>query len=243
MVQIRARRQFLDGTRLNPDTASLALTPALVVEDDVRARLRLAQVLRTLGVVDEPAFAADIAEAQRQLQARRFALALIDIELPDGSGIELIRTWQGRADAPVAVIVSTFATQDLILAALQAGAVGYLLKERDDDELAAALRSIQGGGAPIDPFVARHILRFVAQAPVPSSAADKSNAALTEPLTRREEEILQLVAQGLTSRGIAEKLSRSATTVESHVRNIFAKLQVSTRMQAVRQARSLGLLQ
>jgi DNA-binding NarL/FixJ family response regulator len=217
------------------------LTPALVVEDDARARLRLARVLRALGVVDEPAFAANIAEARQQLQARRFALALIDIELPDGSGIELIRAWQGREGAPAAVIVSTFATQDLIVAALQAGAVGYLLKERDDDELVAALRSIQYGGAPIDPFVARHILRLVAPASV--TTVDRFETALAEALTRREEEILQLVAQGLTSREIAERLSRSVSTVESHVKNIFAKLQVSTRAQAVHQARTRGLLQ
>lgn len=236
----RDRRQFFDGLSLNSDTTSLALAPALVVDDDAPARLRLARMLRALGADElELAFAADLAEAERRLRERRFALALIDIELPDGSGIDLIRAWHGREGAPVAVIVSTFATQDLILAALQAGAVGYLLKERDDDELAAALRSIRGGGAPIDPFVAKHILRLVAQPPAPAPGKAE---ALAEPLTPREEEILQHVARGLTSREIAAELSRSTSTVESHVKNIFVKLQVSTRMQAVHQARILGLL-
>ncbi|MBN8884640.1 MAG: response regulator transcription factor [Rudaea sp.] len=240
----RGPRQFFDGIPLNLATIPLALTPALVVDDDTNARRRLAHVLRTLGADDaELAFAADAAEADRRMQERRFALALIDIELPDVSGIELIRTWHGREDAPAAVIVSTFGTQDLILSALQAGAIGYLLKERDDDELAAALHSIRGGGAPIDPFVARHILRLVAQTHGSTSAsAASATDALAEPLTRREEEILQFVAQGLTSREIAGQLSRSTSTVESHVKNIFAKLQVSTRTQAVHQARTLGLL-
>ena len=232
------------GVPLNHDATSIVLSPALVIDDDEPARLRLAQVLRTLGVADRAvAFAGDMAQAAQRLNEGRFALALVDIELPDGSGIDFIRGLRARAPQTAALVVSTFATQDLILAALQAGAIGYLLKERSDEELAAAVRSIQLGGAPIDPFVARHILKLVAQAaaltePVPDADAEP----LAEPLTPREEEVLHLVAQGLISREIAERLSRSTLTVEGHIKSIFRKLQVNTRTKAVHQARTLGLL-
>lgn len=229
----------------NDPTAPLALGPALIVEDDPRAQQRLADVLATLGVAhDAIRRADDLAQAEQHLAVQQFALVLVDIELPDGNGIDLIGRLRERDTHATAIVVSTFATQDLILAALRAGAVGYLLKERDDEELAAALRSIQRGGAPIDPFVARHILRLVANAPAPTEAAPQSRNEqdLAEPLTRREEEILHFVAQGLISREIAEKLSRSTLTVEGHIKSIFRKLQVHTRTKAIHQARALGLL-
>jgi DNA-binding NarL/FixJ family response regulator len=227
----------------NDEASPLALPPALVVEDDARARDRLVRLLAALGVADDALeFAADLADARARFAARRFASALVDLELPDGSGIDFIRWMRPREAGVTVVVVSTFATQDLILAALHAGAVGYLLKERDDAELLAALRSVQRGGAPIDPFVARHILRcFGPVAPPANDARDAADDA-ADRLTRREEEILHLVAQGLISREIAQRLSRSTLTIEGHIKSIFRKLQVNTRTQAIYQARALGLL-
>lgn len=241
-----ARRRVPDIMRPSNDDASpLALHPALVVEDDPRMQERLTRVL---AAVDVPAAAVALAGAIAQAQARfapgHFALALIDLELPDGSGIDLIRELHWRDAGMALVVVSTFATQDLILAALQAGATGYLLKERDDAELVAALRSLQRGGAPIDPFVAKHILRVLGlvTAPAVATAPVAAEEDSADRLTRREEEILHLVAQGLISREIAQRLSRSTLTIEGHIKNIFRKLQVSTRTQAIYQARALGLL-
>lgn len=228
-----------------------ALAPVLIVDDDANVRVRLAHILGRLGVgIDAIRHAADIAAAKRELETRPFALVLIDIGLPDGSGIALIE-WMHRCEpaiAATAVVISSFATQDLIVQALHAGATGYLLKEREDAEIIASLRSIERGGAPIDPFVAKHILRLVASAPAAAkpeaneTASAKAGANPFAPLTRREEEILQLVAQGLISREIAEQLSRSTLTIEGHIKSIFRKLHVNTRTQAIYQARSLGLL-
>ena len=227
----------------NDEASPLALPPVLVVEDDARARDRLIRLLAALDVAaDALECAADLAEARARFAARRFASALVDLELPDGSGIDFIRGMRPREAGVTVVVVSTFATQDLILAALHAGAVGYLLKERDDTELLAALRSVQHGGAPIDPFVARYILRcFGPVAPLANDARDATDDA-ADRLTRREEEILHLVAQGLISREIAQRLSRSTLTIEGHIKSIFRKLQVNTRTQAIYQARALGLL-
>jgi len=226
--------------------ADLELSPALVIEDHDAVRMRLGQILRALGVpTDQVRFAADIAGAKRALEKERFSLALVDVGLPDGSGIDLIGWLHERESETLAVVISTFGTQDLIIQALHAGATGYLLKEREDFEIATALRSIQQGGAPIDPFVAKHILRLVGTpaAPPPSAAtADEPPQNLAEPLTRREEEILTLVAEGLVTREIAERLSRSPLTVDGHVKSILRKLQVSTRTKAINQARAMGLL-
>ena len=228
----------------NP-VAALELSPVLIVEDHVAVQRRLAHILGALGVPAERiGYAADIAGAKQAMRESRFASALVDVGLPDGSGIDLIPYLHERAPDTLAVVISSFGTQDLILRALHSGAVGYLLKEREDVEIAAALRSIQHGGAPIDPFVAKHILRLVAApaASPPSSVAADAPGEMAGQLTRREEEILTLVAQGLVTREIAERLSRSPLTIDGHVKSILRKLQVNTRTKAINQARALGWL-
>ncbi len=219
------------------------MTPVMIVEDDLPTQARLANVLATLAVAAcDIHFARNIADAEAQIRAHAFNLALIDIGLPDGNGIHLIAPLRARNLQVTAVVVSAWGTEDLIVAALHAGAVGYLLKEREDVELAASLRSIQSGGAPIDPFVAKHILRLLTQ-PAVAAPRDAAPVNLTEPLTPRELEILGLVTQGLISREIAEKLARSRLTVECHIKNIYRKMHVTTRTEAVFRARSLGLVQ
>lgn len=251
VVLVAGTLQFVGNRRLaksmsgNEIRSSIALGPALIVDDELAVRERLAALLASTGVeIDAIALAQSIAEAKTILQAQPIALTLVDIGLPDGNGLELIE-WLRQAVAGCnAVVITTFGTQDLIVQALRAGAVGYLLKERDDAEILASLQSIGRGGAVIDPFVAKHILHLIATVPLlPAVQSATTGEVLAEPLTRREDEILHWVAQGLISREIAEKLSRSTATVEDHVKNILRKLRVNTRTQAIYQARSLGLLQ
>jgi DNA-binding NarL/FixJ family response regulator len=217
----------------------IKLSPALVVEDDIATAERMIKILCSLGVARAAvSHAASIAEAQRIAASHEFSVALVDVGLPDGSGVDLVAALRASQPQLAAVVVSAWGTEALIVAALRAGAIGYLLKERDDVEIVAALRSIEQGGAPIDPFVAKHILRLVP----PIDAAAAQTVELAEPLTTRESEILALVAQGLISREIAEKLARSKLTIECHIKNIYRKMHVSTRTEAVFRARSLGLL-
>ena len=124
-----------------------------------------------------------------------------------------------------------------------ASAIGYLLKERDDIELGIALRSIEQGGAPIDPSIARHILAWLAtHQPLPAEVAVQTSGKAPAALTRRERKILELVSQGLSNRDMAESLSISRLTVECHTKNIYRKLAVTSRTEAVYQARKHGLL-
>lgn len=138
-----------------------------------------------------------------------------------------------------AVVVSSWAAEDTILAALRNGAIGYLLKNAEDIELAMHLRSLQRGGAPIDPVIARHILQLMPKlsAPTTPPAADAPH------LTEREYEILASVERGLSNREIAEATGLSRLTIETHTRNIYRKLEVRSRTEAVHAARERGLLQ
>ncbi len=221
-----------------PDDATLP-APVLVVEDEPLLQQRLRGVLLGLGyAADALVFAATLAEARALLAVQPVALALVDLQLPDGNGRELIA--QLRADDPGLgiLVVSAWSSEDAILGALRAGATGYVLKERDDFEVMLSIRSVLRGGAPIDPFIARRILELL---PLPAPAP-VCTAPPAEALTEREVQILRLVGDGLSNREIAEQLFLSRYTVESHVKRIYRKLAVSSRMNAVTVARARGVI-
>jgi DNA-binding NarL/FixJ family response regulator len=228
------------------EVLTVSLSPALVLEDDPVMQRRLCRVLAAAGcALEHVAMADSVAEARRLLAGRSFGVALVDIGLPDGSGIELVGELQARHPPVPAVVISAFRADHIILAALRAGAIGYLLKERDDIELELALRSIAQGGAPIDPAIARGILALLTRpqpaAPGKGVTAEKTTQ-LEVALSRRENNILELVAQGLSNREMAEALSISRLTVECHTKNIYRKLAVNSRTEAVYTARTRGLL-
>lgn len=215
------------------------LDPALIVEDDATTQRRLARLLAGLGdgSVRDIASAGSIAEAKARIAAQVPRLALVDIGLPDGSGIELIGWLHNHHPQVSTVVISAWGDEETVLAALQAGAIGYLLKEREDVELQLALQSIRRGGAPIDPFVARRILTLLPAAP-PTVAAGDDEPMLSE----RETEILKLVARGYSNREIAELTSLSRFTIEGYTKTIYRKLAVGSRTAAVFEAKSRGLL-
>ncbi|ACR32162.1 response regulator transcription factor [Burkholderia glumae] len=225
--------------------------PLLIVDDEPMMQRRLTTILTSLGYADDALLFADsLAQARATRATQPCAIALVDIGLPDGSGIELIREWHEADPALPIVVISTWSTGPTIVGALQAGATGYLLKERDDLEIALSIRSVLRGGAPIDPFVARYILDSV-NAPPPATAPAAPASTVTLPsrdgappvrLSRREIEILGIVSKGLTNREISELLSLSRLTVECHIKNIYKKLAVRSRTQAVFEARAHGLL-
>ncbi|PQZ70446.1 DNA-binding response regulator [Achromobacter sp. MYb9] len=212
--------------------------PVLLVEDEPLVCRRLEGLLLQLGYQpDALVYAGSLVEARACLANQPVALALVDLGLPDGSGIDLIAEMHAADPGLAILVISAWCTEDAILAALRAGATGYVLKERDDIEVALSLRSVLRGGAPIDPFVARRIIEELRPRP-----AEQPGTPSGEILSPRESQILRLVAEGLANREIAEQLFLSRYTVECHIKHIYRKLAVSSRTRAVHTARARGLL-
>lgn len=221
----------------------ITLDAVLVIEDDPVVRRRISRLVA--GIAEPDARIVDVdclASARSSLREHPFALALVDVQLPDGSGIDLIAWMQQHAPGTQAVIVSAWAEEEIILAGVRAGAVGYLLKERDDAEILMSLKSLREGGAPIDPMIARRILALLPAAMAAPAASTIREARQEASLSDREREILGLVAQGFSNREMADLLSLSRLTIECHTKNIYRKLAVGSRTAAVFEARAMGLL-
>ena len=213
--------------------------PVLLVEDEPLVCRRLEGLLLQLGYQrDALVYAGSLAEARACLANQPVALALVDLGLPDGSGIDLIAEMRSADPAVGILVISAWSTEDAILAALRAGATGYVLKERDDLEVSLSIRSVLRGGAPIDPFIARRVIAELQGA----APATPESSGTESTLSARESQILRLVADGLTNREIAEQLHLSRYTVECHIKHIYRKLAVSSRTRAVNTARVRGLL-
>ncbi|MHA6195112.1 response regulator transcription factor [Pseudomonas wadenswilerensis] len=222
-----------------PPDESLLPAPVLVVEDDLLMRQRLSRVLGDIGYAEGAvSFAVNLAEARAHVRQQPVAMVLVDLGLPDGNGIELIRELRAQDPSVWILVISAWSTEEAILGALRAGATGYLLKERDDLEVSLSIRSVLRGGAPIDPFIARRILTLLPTEPLHKVAGSSDS----EALSARESEILQWVSRGLSNREIADQLTISRYTVECHIKRIYRKLAVSSRTRAVNEARQRGLL-
>lgn len=174
--------------------------------------------------------------AEASSQGVDFDAALVDLGLPDGDGVDVVREIAERAPHVPVVVLTVHRANTRILAAFQAGACGYLLKEQLGERLLPALREALEGGCPMSPSVARHVLTLVRSLPEPVRV--RSAPSLTE----RELSVLRVFSQGGTYSEAAETLGVSLNTLRTHVRSIYSKLVVETRTEAVLHALQLGLL-
>ena len=216
--------------------------PVIIIEDEPLIQIRLRNILVALGYpIDQIILASTIQQAKIKCAQYLPNLALVDLGLPDGNGIELIEYFkQNNLDISI-LIISAWSTQDTIITALKAGATGYVLKERDDLEISLAIRSLLRGGAPIDPFIARQILeQMTCHTQIKTQTIE--NKIQNDLLSIREHEILALVAKGMSNREIADFLNLSRYTIECHIKYIYKKLAVSSRIKAINTARSIGVL-
>lgn len=220
--------------------------PVIVVEDEPLIQKRLNDILLAIGYQTENLyFAQDLSQANKLLEKYSASFALVDLGLPDGNGIEFIETLKKYDPTITVLVISAWSTEDAILNALSAGATGYVLKERDDLEVSLSIRSVLRGGAPIDPFIAQKILKQLQLNEKYSSNKITTEQRTNENetvLSKREMGILELVSQGLSNKEIADQLSLSRYTVESHIKHIYRKLAVCNRTKAIDTARHLGLL-
>lgn len=214
-----------------------------VVEDDARSRETLVAMVAAASDLSVALVASNRTEALALLPLHEVDVLLVDLGLPDGSGLDVIRA--ARAQWPAcSVLVSTiFGDEAHVLRSIEAGAMGYLLKDTAAPELVAEIRSIHAGGSPISPMVARTILaRAAANLAPPPAVAPAAPQAPTPALSARELQVLRHVSKGFTSEETARAMGVSASTVLTFVRRIYAKLEVNTRAEAIHEAHRQGLL-
>ena len=206
----------------------------LIADDHPLVRRGLRAVLGAVPEFEVVGEASTGREAIAQTSALQPDVILMDLQMPDLSGIDATR--QIVADQPEArvLVVTLFQDDDSVFLALRAGARGYVLKDAEEEELVTAIRAVAGGAAMFSPAIATRLLTLFA---TPRPAAPEIFPSLTE----REREILELIARGLPNPRIAQQLGISPKTVGNHVSVIFAKLQVADRAEAIVRAREAGL--
>lgn len=183
-------------------------------------------------VVDE---AGNGEEAVSKAEKHRPDVILMDLQMPGLTGVEATRRILRAHPQTGVIIITMFEDTDSVLAALRAGARGYILKDADEEELLRSIRAVASGEALFGPAVAQRLLRYI------SEVAPSAPRTAFPELTDREREVLALIAEGLTNQDIADRMSLSLKTARNHVSNILAKLQVADRTEAVARARAAGL--
>lgn len=217
----------------------------LIVDDDPAVREPFAAAVEASGDMQVIGQAATLAEGRHLLLNARPDVMLVDLGLPDGHGSELIKEAQRALPDCEAMVVTVFGDEAHVLAAIEAGATGYLLKDATPAEIVDQLRVLKAGGSPINAVIARQMLRRSAawaQAERSSQEPADGSADDTGLLSPREREVLQLCAKGYSYEEIAPLLNVSRHTVTSFVKRIYRKLQVHSRTEAVYEARRMGLL-
>ena len=215
-------------------------TSVLIVEDEPEFLRRFSEAvladreLRLLGAVSTGAAGRALLDAQPP------DVMLVDLGLPDMDGVDLIRHAARHHPGCDALVVTMFADEHHVMASLEAGATGYLLKDASVERIAAAIHELRAGGSPISPGIARRVLQRFRVAPVAPVPAPP--AAPASPLSERETEILRLVAKGFSFDTVGEVLGISPHTVVTHVKKIYRKLAVHSRGEAVYEASQMGLL-
>jgi DNA-binding NarL/FixJ family response regulator len=211
------------------------MNAGLVVEDIPATRNWLAEALTQAF----PGIAVQSAATQKAalaiIESQLFDVALVDLDLPDGSGIAAIAALRRRSPGAMVVVTTIFDDDAHVFPAMQAGAQGYLLKEQPREQFIAGLQGILRGDPPLSPAIARRMIAHFNSAMLPG--ADPGVV-----LTARETEVLRLVAKGFTLQEIAGHLGLSRHTVVDHVKSLYRKLNVSSRAEAALEATRRGLV-
>ena len=217
-----------------PEADAQAPLRVLVVDDHPIWRDGVTRDLEAAGLT-VCGTAGDVAQAVRIAKATRPDVVLLDLNLPDGSGVEVARALAAVDPVPRVLVLSASGERQDVLDALTAGATGYLVKSASSAELIDAVRRVAAGDAVFTPGLAGLVLGEYRR--LSTSDADDASPRLTD----RETEILRLIAKGLTYPQIAERLVLSVRTVQNHVQNTLTKLQLHNKAQLVRYALERGL--
>jgi len=208
----------------------------LLVEDDPTFFAAFTRAIGNAPDLRLVGAASTLAEGKALLEKISPDVLLVDLGLPDGSGIDLIRLARERHPDCDAMVATVFGDEAHVIQSIEAGATGYLLKDSADEDIAEQIRHLHAGGSPISPVIARRLLtRFRPEVPSPGGAARVD-------LSARELEVLGLITKGFTFEEIARLIAVSPHTVGTYVKRIYGKLQVGSKTEAVYEARKLGLV-
>jgi DNA-binding NarL/FixJ family response regulator len=196
-----------------------------LVEDHRATRDAFVKLLRHAADIVCVGAYGNAAEAEKEIPGHKPDVVLMDINLPDGSGIDLVTRLKPLHPEMEFVMLTTYDDTDLIFNALRAGASGYLLKRAGAAQLIAAIHDVRSGGSPMTTQIARRVITHFHRIPEPENEV--------ETLSKREREILDLLAEGLPYKLIADRLEISPNTVRNHLRRIYGKLHVQSRTEAV----------
>ena len=217
-----------------------------LVEDDITFQNSFAAALAETGDIELAGMAHNVAQARALLDGDPLDVLVVDLGLPDGSGIDVIRAAHAAWPACGIMVSTTFADEKHVIASIEAGAAGYLLKDSSAKKIADEIRALHAGGSPISPRIARQILlRFRPPNPEPQpqpQPPEEIAAALPSPLSPREREALELITKGFSYDEIADLMQVSRNTVMTFVRRIYQKLEVHSKAEAIYEARNHGIL-
>lgn len=218
----------------------------IIVEDEPEFRRRFAQIIENEPSMRLAGVAANRREAQAIIDKEEFDVLLIDLGLPDGNGIELIRQVSQKKPEADIMVVTVFGDEQHVVSSIEAGATGYILKDSTPADVISCIRLLRAGGSPVSPVVARSVLRAIRNRMGTSgstaSPTTRTSQPENNPLSARETEILQLLAKGMSFNEIGEILGISPHTVTAHIKKIYRKLAVHSRGEAVYEATQMGLL-
>lgn len=207
----------------------------VMVEDDASFRESVRNAIAAVSDMTVAGMAASLAEGRTLLKGAPADVLVVDLGLPDGSGIALIREARQRWPQCEVIVATLFGDEDKVLSAIEAGASGYLLKDALPLSLVDEIRNVCAGGSPVSPMIARQLLRRLRTAPA-------LNEEGGERLSMREVQVLERMALGYTMAETAAHLGIAVTTVNTFVRRIYTKLGVGSKVEAIEAGYRRGLL-
>ena len=217
-----------------------------IVEDDPGFSEALSRAVQAAPDMRLAGVAMSRAEGLALLQGPPADVLLVDLGLPDGSGIDVIRAAVLQWPSCSIMVSTNFGDETHVMRSIEAGAAGYLLKDSSPARMAEEIRSLASGGSPISPIIARQILARFQQSPASTAPRSEPEPAMADSaaplLSAREKEVLDYITKGFTTQEIAKLMELSHFTVRSFVRRIYSKLKVTSKAEAIYEARNLGLL-
>lgn len=225
------------------NSTSTNLIRVALVDDDLDFQMAVADALAMASDVTLQSVAGTMADGLIMLNGSQVDVLIVDLGLPDGSGIEIIKAAHGKWPECNLMVSTTFGDELHVMQSLEAGATGYILKDSDPVNLINEIKSLHSGGSPISPLIARKILTHFCSDAKKTTALDVSTSTSTPvSLSKREQEVLEYITKGFSSNEIAGLLAVSPHTILTFVRRIYAKLKVTSKTEAIYEARNQGLL-